>query len=239
MSDYRASHQGESKGRSYDEGFHTPGTTKHLFWTLEQKFLAELIRDLAPARALDVACGTGRVLKFLEGAVPDVAGVDVSESMVSVARERCMRASIHLGDITRDDSLLPGPFGLITAFRFFLNAEPELRTSMAQAIHRRLEPGGRLVANFHLNPFSVAGVHVRAAGLLRGTRRPMMSVAEARHLLDAQGFRIERTYGYGLLLPRTDRLRFVRAQTWWESRLAGRPGVHNVAENFLIVARRM
>src|SRR5690606_24464999 len=104
-------------------------------------------------------------------------------------------------------TLLDGRFGLVTAFRFFLNAEPDLRRAALQAIEPRLAPGGYLVANFHLNPTSLTGLYVRLRSLRRARRRPMMSLDEARALLTEQGFEVEQTFGYGYLLHRGDRAR--------------------------------
>ena len=50
--------------------------------------------------------------------------------MLALARERCPHAKVILGDVTTTPGLAPGPFDLITAFRFFLNAEPTLRNEV-------------------------------------------------------------------------------------------------------------
>ena len=50
--------------------------------------------------------------------------IDVSPDMLALAGARCPRARLIRGDVTTTPGLAPGPFDLITAFRFFLNAEP-------------------------------------------------------------------------------------------------------------------
>jgi demethylmenaquinone methyltransferase/2-methoxy-6-polyprenyl-1,4-benzoquinol methylase len=60
--------------------------------------LAETTRVLAallPARVLDVACGTGFVTRHLRG---EVVGLDQSEAMLRIARERVPTATFLRGD---------------------------------------------------------------------------------------------------------------------------------------------
>jgi ubiquinone/menaquinone biosynthesis C-methylase UbiE len=60
--------------------------------------LAETTRVLAalrPARVLDVACGTGFLTRHLRG---EVVGLDQSEAMLRIARERAPAATFLQGD---------------------------------------------------------------------------------------------------------------------------------------------
>ena len=130
---YRESHLGAAKARSYDEDLWDPQAAKGLDWLVEQRLLAGILRSAgssAPGSAADFACGTGRVLEFLGRYFPAPVGIDVSPDMLALARARCPRAKLILGDVTTMPSLAPGPFDLITAFRFFLNAEPPLRSEV-------------------------------------------------------------------------------------------------------------
>ena len=132
-SSYRESHLGAAKARSYDEDLWDPQAAKGLDWLVEQRLLAGVLRSAgssAPGPAADFACGTGRVLEFLGLYFPAPVGIDVSPDMLALARARCPRAKLILGDVTTMPSLAPGPFDLITAFRFFLNAEPPLRSEV-------------------------------------------------------------------------------------------------------------
>jgi SAM-dependent methyltransferase len=61
--------------------------------------LAELVRllaELPPGRALDIGCGTGWLTRFLRGSI---VGVDQSESMLRLARERLPDALLLLADV--------------------------------------------------------------------------------------------------------------------------------------------
>jgi ubiquinone/menaquinone biosynthesis C-methylase UbiE len=64
-------------------------------WAEEVEALEQVVRGLAPARVLDVACGTGFLTRHLRG---DVAGIDQSETMVAIAANRLPYAQIVQGD---------------------------------------------------------------------------------------------------------------------------------------------
>jgi ubiquinone/menaquinone biosynthesis C-methylase UbiE len=92
-------------------------------WDEERAELAEAIAALAPARTLDVACGTGFLTQHLRG---DVTGLDQSEAMLQIARER-----VPEGSFVRGDALaLPFPDGeferLFTSY-FYCHLEDEDR----------------------------------------------------------------------------------------------------------------
>jgi ubiquinone/menaquinone biosynthesis C-methylase UbiE len=61
----------------------------------ERGRLERLIAGLAPARTLDVACGTGFLTRYLHG---EIVGLDQSEAMLSVAREQAPDADYVQGD---------------------------------------------------------------------------------------------------------------------------------------------
>ena len=168
--------------------------------------------------------------------VDEVVGVDVSKDMLGVARERGAKARFVEADLTRDDAALAGPFDLVTAFRFFLNAEPELRDAALRAIRRRLADDGFLIANFHLNPRSLTGLYIRGRGALKGTGRPMMSLDEARGLLARHGFRVRAVRGYGFLMRRGSRVLVPTLQGAVESTLARLPLPASLAESFIVLA---
>jgi len=71
-------------------------------WEEDREALIGVLRALAPARTLDVACGTGYLTRELRG---EVTGLDQSETMISIARERVPEGRFVLADA------LPLPFG--------------------------------------------------------------------------------------------------------------------------------
>jgi SAM-dependent methyltransferase len=239
---YRESHLGPDKARSYDEDLWDCTAAKGLDWLVEQRLLAHIIATHTPpgARsAADFACGTGRVLEFLGRYFPHPVGIDVSPDMLALARNRCPEARFVSGDVTTTPGLAPGPFDLITAFRFFLNAEPRLRDEVMAWMRDALRPGGLAVVNFHLNPLSMRGIYLRLR-MSQPSRPSMMTVGQARRLFNAHGFSVRYIAGYSFLPYRRDgrnQLAPVARQAV-ETRLAGRPGLLPLAGSFLLVAMR-
>ena len=71
------------------EGVERPG------WDDELRELVTVVAALPPARVLDVACGTGFLTQHLRG---EVTGIDQSETMLTIAGERCPGASFMQAD---------------------------------------------------------------------------------------------------------------------------------------------
>jgi SAM-dependent methyltransferase len=70
-------------------------------WDEDVAGLCEALRGLPPARTVDLACGTGFLTRFLPG---DVTGVDQSEAMLAIARERRPDATFVAGDALAFDT---------------------------------------------------------------------------------------------------------------------------------------
>jgi SAM-dependent methyltransferase len=64
-------------------------------------FLQKLLKKSAPAAKtlLELACGTGTILEGLASSF-DVSGVDLSEEMAGIAKEKLPNADIRVGDMT-------------------------------------------------------------------------------------------------------------------------------------------
>ena len=237
--DYRNSHSALSKADDYDPQFWTSGTTKHLFWEIERMIISDIINTLTPPpkRALDFACGTGRVLSFLETHVSETTGIDVAEGMLKIARKRCHRSRILEGDLTKNYRLIEDKFDLVSAFRFFLNAQQELRESALKVIHKLITSKGLLIVNFHLNPQSTTGTYLRFRFWLNGTNRSMMTVQEAKSLLWNCGFNPLEVYGYGYLFHRREYVRLICLRGPLEKMLSRVNPWPSIAMNFIIVAQ--
>jgi predicted TPR repeat methyltransferase len=190
------------KGESYDRAFRE-NPYRAVVWGLEQKILDRILRRFLagrPVRLLDFACGTGRVLAFLEDRVTRSTGIDISPVMLEVARRQVKKSTILEVDLTQKDVLAAEQFDLVTAFRFFPNAEPPLRRDVMAAITRHLAPGGYVVFNNHLN---TASLFYHLAKVLARGESEGMSTAEVEDLVKGAGLRIVAAYGIGLL-PATD-----------------------------------
>ena len=131
--DYRLSHRAPEKGRSYDEDYARMLWLTYL-WKREQRVLDGVLKTYLPSHAiryLDFACGTGRIAQYLDPRVAKVIAVDISESMLALARQKLPAATILNVDLTHNDILGDALFDMITAFRFFPNAQHALRTAVS------------------------------------------------------------------------------------------------------------
>ncbi|MEJ5256496.1 MAG: class I SAM-dependent methyltransferase [Acidimicrobiales bacterium] len=203
---YRMSHQQAGYAQFYDETIFG-GYAGHLWETVERPLLETLLSQV-PVRegvALDFACGTGRITAVVAKRFPQVIGVDVAEEMLRRARTRCPTVTFLCGDLTRELLLPPGSVELVTAFRFFQNAEPELREEVLSVFRRVLRPGGTVILNVQCNADGPAGLVQRFRRRVLGrSHLRVMTIQEVRELLGRHGFRIERVEWYGFW-PRTGR----------------------------------
>ncbi len=236
---YTESHKG--KGRDYHETF-TPDVNPHraMLWRLEQRALDGILRDhLEPGKVahLDFACGTGRVLRHFHGRVASATGVDVAPSMMAVARELAPGAELIEADLTQRDVLGERQFDLITAFRFFPNAEPELRQAVLRVLARHLAPGGVLAFNNHKNRNSLPGRISRWLG--RAAPGPTMIDAEVRALVAEAGLRVVEVIPLAslpfsenhLILP-------VSLLEFLERGISGLPALTGIAQDVIYVCAR-
>ncbi len=195
----------------YEAGEYGAESYASYIWRLQRPVLERLVREFCrtqtgPVRLLDFACGTGRVLAVLEPLVAAAEGVDISENMAALARAKCPRAQLRVGDVLTHPELLPNRYDLITAFRFLLNVEPELRQQILKRLRQVLRPEGRLLVNVHGNSRSLRHPAIvwrrrRARGAKTGPMLNEMSPAETKILLRACGFQIVRQFGFGVLPP--------------------------------------
>jgi SAM-dependent methyltransferase len=198
---YRQSHLG--KGADYDEHF-ASYPFRRIAWQWERQVLSEIVQTTLPADQrdgyLDFACGTGRVLAHLEHNFRTAVGVDVSPTMLAAAKNRVRSAALLQADITQQRLFNDGQFDLVTAFRFFANAEPALREQAIAEIARVVRPGGYFVLNNHRNCTSLTFrlLHLKAWVCQRSPAQCMRST-DVLSICHAFGFRLIQTHHWGVL----------------------------------------
>lgn len=195
---YTDSHKKHGKGASYDEHYST-NPWRRFLWSREQLALTNLIDEFFKNEKiylLDFACGTGRIIRFLEDRATKAVGVDVSTPMLDNAKEKLARTELIEADITKENVLKGRKFNLITAFRFFLNAEPELRRAAIKVLATLLDENGYFVFNNHRNETSPL-VRFRYNRCRR--KRNFMSMQETRDLVSEAGLKIVKIYPVGFL----------------------------------------
>jgi len=202
---YRESHKYKEKGAEY-EAYYQNKKWQRFLWSREQEILVKIIEKYFVSKQvnlLDFACGTGRIAEFLENRVKTSTSVDVSASMLAVAKEKLKRTEIIEADITAENILKPRKFNLITAFRFFLNAELELRSAAIKAIVELLDDDGYLVFNNHQNSGS-PWIRLRYAHYRKKNPEGIynvMSIEQMKNLVEEAGLETIEIYPIGFFHP--------------------------------------
>lgn len=236
--DYRFSHIG--KGADYDRDL-SRGDFDTYMTDREQVILRGVVRKLFPSgipRYLDFACGTGRITQMIEPFAHEAIGVDISPTMLEQARRKLPHVRFIERDLTRDRADI-APVNLISSFRFFGDAQDELRRGALAAMHDLLVPGGYLIFNQHLNPWSVHNV------LLRATGKPVhgdMGWTHLRDLLTEAKFRVveKRGIGFWLLRDKWDTPEVLRSRTAKILEpLSSLPGVAPFCPDAIVIAQRV
>ncbi len=237
----------ESSGAAYDRGV---GNRFELaIHEMERRILSEIherhFRSDPDIRYLDFACGTGRILAVFADRIRRKVGIDTSTGQIASARKKVPDADLIVGNILTDPGIARDKdFQLVTCFRLFLNLEPELRLPILRQLYRVLDDDGYLVADNHMNRYSVLGLAAfftrkvlrfpRKADAAPGQRGIIgtMSEFEFKKILRQAGFEVKRIYrlsilpGHGpiVLLP-------VKWLLWVERRLSRVPLLNLLSKN--------
>jgi predicted TPR repeat methyltransferase len=238
MTSYKESHKGKSS--NYDQDLEEGGFDAFMA-EQESRFLRRNIPILFPrglASYLDFACGTGRITSVVEDLATKSFGVDVSESMQAVAKEKCRKTTFFLHDLT-EAPLNIEPVQLVTAFRFFGNAEDPLRAAALDGISRQTASGGYLIINNHRNPSSIS---IRLANLRGHGDTADLSPDKLEAMLKKAGFLVVKVFGLGwwYLHHRLD------SKTICQSMLASildpisrLPGFYRYCPDYIVVAKKL
>jgi SAM-dependent methyltransferase len=97
----------------------------------------------------DLGCGPGHVARYLHGRGVEMCGVDVSQGMITRARELNPGIEFRLGDMKNLDAPTDAWAG-IAAFYAIVNLPPADVEQALREMKRVLQPGGRLLLSFHI-----------------------------------------------------------------------------------------
>ena len=132
---------------------------------VERPAIESLLGDLSDARVLDLGCGAATYGTRLAARGARVVGVDLSATMLELARERARTSGVALellaADIGKPLPFADAHFDLVftaTALHYVL----DLRAVMRE-VARLLRPHGRLLASV-LHPMSTSRFPVRDGG---------------------------------------------------------------------------
>lgn len=190
-----------NKGIDYERIFYENEGTR-VIWDLEKSVIDSIIKEHFFNKYLDFAGGTGRIAEFVESHCDESYILDISEEMLTVARDRLKKSKVICKDFNDAIPELDDiRFDLITAFRFFPNAEELLRASAMQFISNKLTVGGLLICNNHRNFWSIPYFTQRLIfiGGLNG-----MSNQQMLNLSERFGLTLINTYSMGII-PQTEK----------------------------------
>ena len=114
---------------------------------IEQPVVWSLLEGIAPGRALDLACGTGRHARRLVELGHVVEGVDLTPEMLRVAAESIPQASFRVGDL-RSIPAESGAYDLVVC-GLALAHVPDLRGAAAEMARVLREGGTAIVSVLH------------------------------------------------------------------------------------------
>jgi SAM-dependent methyltransferase len=245
---YSARFQDSISVADYESKEYAADSYASCIWKWQRPVLEQIIADFrqkhsGPVRLLDFACGTGRVLSALEDHVDAAEGIDISESMVAVARGKCRRARLQVGDILSQPEVLTGKYDLITAFRFLLNVEPELRATCLRRLRAAVsEPKGLFLVNVHGNSRSLRHPAIlwrrwRERARPTGAMLNEMSPGVTRQLLRRCGFEVVRQFGFGIVPPTLYRTPLRKLASAADGLFVGEHFLKNYAIDLLFVCR--
>jgi len=247
---YSTQYQSSKTAELYEKQIYASGSHDDVIWRIEQQLLTKLIKRNCPspsdANVMDFACGTGRVTAYLDKhrgeLVGSLIGVDISNQMLELARQKVSdQTELRRADIVNNPQDVPGDIDIITAFRFLLLAEPDLREAVVSQLLQKLRDSNSfIIFSLHGNPNSYRALARLRNKLITRSRPklPNFGLRDLQQLADRVGMKIVDATGAGYLphslakfLPRP-MFRGI------EQCLAGWPFFWRFGSNLLVVCKR-
>lgn len=227
---------------NYDENIYNPAGYDTFAWNLYKPRLIQIVQAIAQRHTrlkyLDFACGTGRIIATLEEYVTEAVGLDISPQMVAFSQRKTTRSTVLCGDILEEPEVVDSDYDLITAFRFFLNTEPEMRQPVMRSLASRLaNADSRLIFNIHMNTWSADGIKSMYRQLRGWGSLTTLSYRDALRLTRDAGLEIEEWYGFTLWPLRLYRGRFSRVFKWLDHVAAHIRPLRWISHDLMFVCR--
>jgi SAM-dependent methyltransferase len=212
---YTLTNQKKDWGKKYDKAYSGDNYDTRV-WEVEQHILLEILGNRNRTNYMDFASGTGRVSSFLsECGFKNITCIDSSNEMLKQAKKKMPSAKFITLDITdksSDKKLKRNFYETVTAFRFFLNAEQELRKISITKIADSMKKDAIFVFNIHGNKNSLRFFPVIIINILKfflqAKRRKneedvpyrnQMSVRRVKKMLSETNLNIETVYSYSFI----------------------------------------
>ena len=128
------------------------------------KILSEQLSD-SRASVLDVGCGTGLTCRLLaESGFSQLDGIDLSQEMIEVARERGIYRNLLQGDVNQPLQLETASYDGVVSSGTFTHGH--VGPGPLDEIFRVLKPGGILACTVHQDLWQSMGFEDRFAALV-------------------------------------------------------------------------
>lgn len=240
VTDYRNSHTQVGKGAVYDCRLYAEDSAHTSLWHLESQYLSDLIERLVPGKNkyLDFACGTGRIIASFAECFNEADGIDISEPMLALARAKKLKAELIQGDITKDANIVGDGYDLITAFRFFLNAQDSLRREVITILAEKLAPDGILVFNIHNSKPSLLWLQNSFMNIFKTAKVKSMSRRQVNELLKDTPLQIVETTAFGIIPKAAHIILKPRLWRWLDRTLRKCRFLQNIGSDVIYVCRR-
>lgn len=225
----------------YAEQFHAPASFASTVSARQRQWLRGFISEAfeEPPDHHDFGCGTGRVMRMLDGAVRHSHGYDCSAAMLAKARQLGTPGSLHLVDSDEPPPAGTGRPAVVTVFRVLLNAPAPVRDhamDFAAGVLTNREAGLLILEN-HGNTGSIR--HLRRRAHADSPWFGELAHSEITALLRRHGFTPLTRQGFSLVTPAFyQRNRLSRWVVPVDDFLARRRWSTPIASNLLYVARR-
>jgi SAM-dependent methyltransferase len=117
---------------------------------LDRALIDGFLELAGPGLVADVGCGPGHVTRYLAARHPDVVGLDLSDGMLTVARQRAPRLPFAVADM-RTLPVAAGALAGAIALYSIIHLDPAGRAAASREFARVLHPGGWLLMAFHID----------------------------------------------------------------------------------------
>ncbi|GIP35344.1 class I SAM-dependent methyltransferase [Paenibacillus sp. J2TS4] len=115
-------------------------------------------------RALDIGCGSGILVDELSSHFDEVTGIDISDEMLEIAKEKRQRSNTSYLNMDADNLILDGKFDLIVSRTTFhhLNSIPSVISKMKEL----LNSSGRIVILDNVSEIETPATYVYILGAI-------------------------------------------------------------------------
>ena len=121
-----------------------------------RSYVVKVARPTEGMKVLEIGCGTGTNLELFADAGCEVAGVDLSPSMIDLAKKKLAdRADLRLGDAS-EMPFADGSFDLVLSFLTLHEMPTDIRSPVLQEMVRVAGPAGKvLLIDYHPGPLHI------------------------------------------------------------------------------------